>query len=189
MKKIQVEITGDTPLLMCSPKKMIKDNMEGDKAKIKTSKKGTLYDPKIEAEGFAYRKSNKELYIPQEAIYGAIINGASWYKINKRSAAQVLAGAIRIDPIEVGLGTKNYKIDSRPVNVGGRKSSKIIRHRPRIEKWKVSFTIIYNDGMIGDASIIKEVLQEAGERVGILSFSPRNRGSFGCFKVTKWKEV
>lgn len=187
MKKIQVEITGETPLLMCSPKKMLEDGMKDGKATLKSSKKGITYDPEEEAEGFAYKTSKGELYIPQEAIYGAIINGASWYKIQKRSAAQVLAGAIRIDPVEVGLGTKKYEIDSRTVNVGGRKSARIIRHRPRIDKWKVSFTIIYNEKMIDDPNVIKEVLTEAGQRVGLLSFSPRNRGAFGCFKVTKWQ--
>ena len=33
----------------------------------------------------------------------------------------------------------------------------------------------------------QETLKEGGERVGILDFRPQKLGSFGTFKITKWK--
>lgn len=61
---------------MNSPKSMI----EGDEGIRKTTKK---YDHKAEAEKLAYKNSKGELYIPSEAIKGALINASAWKKIGK----------------------------------------------------------------------------------------------------------
>ena len=57
-----------------------------------------------------------------------------------------------------------------------------------VTDWKVSFELLYNDKLIGNSDIIKTILMEAGERVGLLDFRPQKLGSFGMFEVTKWKE-
>jgi len=56
-----------------------------------------------------------------------------------------------------------------------------------VKDWKLSFEMLYNDQLIADPEIIKEVLIEAGERVGILDFRPQKLGEFGTFSVTKFK--
>ncbi len=38
-------------------------------------------------------------------------------------------------------------------------------------------------------AMAKEILEEAGQRVGLLDNRPQKYGENGCFKVTKWKEV
>lgn len=177
MKKIQVEITGETPLLMHSAKAMVLETQ----GKIRKTTKE--YNHEEEAEKVAYRKKDGKLYVPFEAIYGCMINASSWKKVGKYALKPIMAGAIRIEPMEIGLGTKKYEIDLRTVVI---KRNRVVRARPRINKWKINFTIVYNENMI-KPDLIKEVLKEGGERVGILDFSPRNRGSFGTFKITKWK--
>jgi len=177
MKTINVEITGTTPLLMHSPKAML------EKKKGMT-RKTEHYDPKEDAEKVAYRKADGELYIPAAALMGCLINAASWKKLGKYAARPIIAAAVRVEPFEIGLGTKDYEIDMRTVVV---QRARIVRARPRLDKWKAKFKVIYNEKMIADPTIIKEILVEGGERVGILDFSPRKLGSFGCFKVSEWK--
>ena len=184
MKKIQVEITGETPLLMNSPKAMLLEASGEVQGKLKKR------DPKIEAEKVAYRmeKSSKfkkgELYVPAEAIKGTLINAASYKKVGKYALRPIIAGGTRIQPRQIGLGTENYEIDARTVVI---QRARVVKQRPILNKWKINFEIIYNEKMIGDDKIIKQCLEEAGERVGILDFRPEHTGEFGCFKVTKWK--
>ena len=184
MKTIQVEIEGTSALLMHSPKMMLEKALNGLNDELKSTKKGLKYDLKKEAENAAYRMKSGELFIPAEAIYGCLIQAASFYKIQKKSANSVIAGTVRINPGEIGLGTKKYEIDLRTVCI---QRSRIVRARPKLNKWKAQFEIIYNNDMISDPNILKAILTEGGLRIGILDFSPRHKGSFGCFKIKSWK--
>jgi hypothetical protein len=180
MKEIEVEIVGITPLLMNSPKSMI-DEMTMSSVKKTTQKK----DIKEEAEKLAYRDKNGMLYVPCEAIKGTIVNASAYKKIGKYTAKPIIAGGVMISPIQISLGKKDYEIDLRSVVV--QRGQRIIKARPLIDNWKLNFTIIYDETMlVGDD--IKPLLEEAGKRVGILDFRPHKNGSFGTFKITKWKE-
>jgi hypothetical protein len=181
MKTINVTIEGVTPLLMNSPKAMLTAS---------ASTRSTLQkpDPKKEAEDKAYRTSKGMLYIPATAVFSAMINGSSFKKAGKYALKPILSGNVRVEPDEIPLGTKNYEIDIRTAVISqGRKKNRIIRARPRIDEWKANFKIVFNENAIADADIIKGCLSDAGYRVGLLDFAPRNNGSFGTFKVTKFE--
>jgi hypothetical protein len=178
MKRIQVTVEGVSPILMNSPKAMFEEKG--------TTMKTKKYDWKEEAEKVSYRDKKGILYVPSEAIKGSMINAASYKKIGKFSLKPIIASAVRIEPLEISLGTKTYDIDLRTVVI--QRKDRVIKARPKIEDWKINFTVVYNDEMITDTNIIKECLKEAGERVGILDFRPQKMGSFGMFKVTKFVE-
>ncbi len=180
MKKVNVELTGITPLLMNSPKSMIEDNVE---KQLQTKTKN--YDLDAEAKKLAYTTKNGELYVPSQAIKGALINASSFKKIGKYAAKSIIAGGVFITKQEIGLGTKKYDLDIRTVVI---QRARIVKARPKIEKWKLNFEIQYNENMIGNSEIIKSILIEAGQRIGILDFRPQKTGSFGMFEVTKWEE-
>ncbi|HUS48552.1 MAG TPA: hypothetical protein VMZ91_00160, partial [Candidatus Paceibacterota bacterium] len=110
MKKIKVELTGISPLLMNSPKSMIEDNIS---KKLKQSTKSS--DLKEDAKKLAYTTSTGELYIPAEAIKGTIIGASSYKKIGKYAARAIIAGGVFIFTPEILLGTKKYDLDIRTV--------------------------------------------------------------------------
>ncbi len=64
--------------------------------------------------------------------------------------------------------------------------ARVLKGRARLDKWKASFDIVYNEKLIGNISIIKDVLIEAGQRIGIMDFRPQKGGPYGTFKVTKF---
>lgn len=179
MKTINVEIKGVTPLLMNSPASMLENEKP---TKLSTEK----YDPKREAEIRAYKLKNGNLYIPGTAIMGSLIGAASWKKAGKHALKPIIAASVRITPELIDLGTKNYELDVRTVVI--QKKSRIVRVRPKVEDWKATFQITYNESLI-TPGVIRECLAEAGERVGLLDFRPQKLGPFGTFEVSKWKEV
>lgn len=181
MKKVKVEIVGLTPLLMNNPKSMLDD------AKSITSQTEKR-DLTTEAEKLAYRIKDGTLYIPAEAIKGSIVNAASYKKFGKYSAKPIVAGSVFIQPTEVSLGTKKYDLDVRTVVI--QRKSRVVKARPTLKEWKAEFELTYNNEFISNGeSLIKPILEEAGQRVGLLDFRPAKLGSFGMFKVSKWQET
>jgi len=93
--------------------------------------------------------------------------------------------SINFSPEEVSLNTKKYDLDIRTVVI---QRSRVVKARPKINEWKLSFDLQYNENLIGNSLIIKEILTDAGQRVGLLDFRPQKYGSFGMFEITKWEE-
>ena len=184
MKKIDITIQGTSPLLMN------KYNIEAELERQKGHRTTKTYDPEEEAEKSAYwsSKGKKELIIPSGVLYATILGASSFHKIGKRSAKAILAGSLRIQGIdgseEIGLGTKEYVIDTRPVVI---QRNRVLKSRAKLPNWSASFQIIYNEDLITDPEIIKTVLTEAGLRIGIMDFRPSRSGYFGTFEVTKFK--
>ena len=65
--------------------------------------------------------------------------------------------------------------------------SRVVKARPVLPSWKLKFELDIDTSSIADTNIVKENLEDAGFRVGILDFRPQRLGEFGMFKVTKWK--
>jgi hypothetical protein len=140
-----------------------------------------------QAEIAAYRHpETEELYVPGEALARALINGASYVKGKGRaSMIKPTAACVRIDPLYLLLGTDEYGIDSRPVRNPSTKGT-VVRHRPRLDKWKISFDLEYDRTLISAAQM-REIIDNTGSRVGLLDFRPERKGPFGRFVVTEWK--
>lgn len=188
MKKIEVEIVGISSLLMHSAKAMLQQGVTKNPTKE--------YDHKIEAEKVAYRTAKGYLHVPNVCLKACFVNGARWKKLGRISAKSVIAGSTRIEPKEVLLLNsknkpfKDYVIDLRTVVIQGR--DRIVRSRPRIDKWKLRFDIIYNEEIIKGkegTNLLKKTLEDAGQTIGILDFRPAKSGDCGTFKVTKWKVI
>lgn len=182
MKKIKVEIEGTgAGILMHSA-----EAMEQESAKKNPTKQ---YDNVKEAEAVAYRNKDGNLYIPSRCVKACILNGCSWYKFGKKSAKPIIAGCTRVEPGKVVLKDKRnkpikkYEIDLRPVVV---QRARIMRARPLIENWKAEFEIVYDERMILQTDIIRSVLEEAGQRIGLLDNRPQKYGENGTFKVNKF---
>ena len=180
MKTVNVEITGISPLLMNSPASMIEDNIEKN-----VTQKTKAYNLKEDAKKLAYKTSKGELYIPSQAVKACIINASSFKKIGKYAAKSIIAGGVFIVGSEIGLGIKKYDLDIRTAVI---QRARVVKARPMIKEWKAKFQLKYNENLIGKSSIVKDLLIEAGQRIGLLDFRPQKMGSFGMFEVTKWED-
>lgn len=179
--KIEVEIEGLSPLLM--------HNIAGANLEKKTIKTTKKYVPEEEAEKSTYWMKNKdgkkELCVPARCILSMLLTAARPFRQNRMSVSSLLAGAIRIEPINVSLGTDKYEIDNQSVTV---QKARIMRSRPRIDKWKLKFDIIYHREYI-DPSILEKILDDAGFKVGLLDYRPQRKGPYGTFHVTKFEVI
>ncbi len=173
MKQIKCKIQGISPLLMN------RFPMEEIKGFAKLSKEE-------QAEIAAYRDDKtKGLYVPGIGVHRCLINGAKFSKGKGRASLMTeFAACVIITPEYLDLKTKNYEIDSRAVVVPATKG-RIIRHRPKLHEWAVMFDLEYDEELLSERQV-REVVDNAGKRVGLLDFRPQNKGPFGRFVVVEW---
>jgi hypothetical protein len=174
LKKVSVKLKGTSALLMHAYPLI----------PLEAAEKKTAAE---QAENAAYRDpDSKELYIPGVNIQRSLVAAAAFSKGKGRSTLQKqVAACVMVEQDRVGLGMKDYKIDSRRVVIAATKGA-VVRHRPRIDDWTVSFTVSYDDTLINEKEL-RQVMDNMGARVGLLDFRPEKKGPFGRSMVIEWK--
>jgi len=175
MAKAKVTIEGTSPIMM---KKYPEVPIDGFDKKSKEE----------QAELSCYRiSSTKELCIPGTAIQRALVNAAAYSKGKGRASLQkITAACVLVQPEFIGIGTKNYEVDSRPVVVPATKG-RIMRHRPKINKWKGTFELEWDETLLKKDEV-KKIVDDMGKRVGLLEFRPACKGPYGRCKTVKWED-
>lgn len=172
---IKVTLEGISPLLMHA---FPMDPVEAIEKKSKEE----------QAELAVYRDPDtKRLFIPGINIQRALIASAQYSKGKGRgSLAKVAAACFLVNPERVDLGVKVYTIDARPVVVPATKG-RVIRYRPRLDKWKVTFLLEFDPNLL-TATQVRRIVDDMGSRVGLLDFRPEKKGPFGRCQVAVWEE-
>lgn len=175
IQTLKVQITGQSPLLM----------HRYPLVPIEALEKQT---PEQQAEIAAYRnEETKELYIPAVAVQRALVGGAAFSKGKGRaSLAKAAAACLLIDEAYLGLGVSEYKVDTQAVVIPATKG-RVLRYRPRLDKWAVSFTLNYDTTLLS-AKQVRQIVDDTGKHVGLLDFRPEKKGPFGRFVVTSWED-
>lgn len=186
MKNLLVTWKGTTPLIMHScqcvnPLHPISIEMKKYTSKRVKTDEDQMRLADLEWEAGAYWKDGLGLYIPAENVEATIINGA---KANRKGTdVQKYCNVVDIYiPFEYGenltkeelIANYDYR-DTRPMNV---MKNKIMRTRPRFDKWSITFHFCYNEEKI-DFSTVVQAMEHAGAYVGLCDSRPK----YGKFVV------
>ena len=60
--------------------------------------------------------------------------------------------------------------------------------RPKFDEWKLEFNVKFNEDDI-PIEVMKNIIDYAGQYVGIGDWRPDKKGQFGKFITTKFEEV
>jgi hypothetical protein len=144
--------------------------------------------PEEQAEIAAYRDAATQLlYVPGIALQRCLVRGAAYSKGKGRSSLQKSAAAcLLIAEEKLSLGTQDFVVDARPVVIAATKG-RIIRYRPRIDAWKVSFSLEFDPALLKESEC-RRIVDDSGTRVGLLDFRPERNGPFGRFVVVNWSK-
>lgn len=142
--------------------------------------------PEQQAEHAAYRDPNGALFVPGVNLQRSLIAAAAYSKGKGRASLQKQAAAcLLVREERCGLGTKKFEVDSRPVVIAATKG-RIVRHRPRLDNWELTFNLEFDPTLLSEKEL-RNIVDDAGSRVGLLDFRPERKGPFGRFMVTEWK--
>lgn len=176
MKLIAVEVKGISALLMHSfpmvPVEAVEKKPKEEQAEIS-----------------AYRiPDDGGLYVPAQAFQRALVSAGTYSKGKGRgNLSRVIGGSVLVTPEYLDLGVRDYVIDSRPVVIPATKG-RVMRYRPRLNEWKFTAQIEYDENLLTEAQL-RRVVDDCGKMVGLLDFRPEKRGPFGRFIVTEWKNL
>lgn len=180
MESLKVTWKGVTPLIMHSckcvnPLHPLALEMKKYTSKRKKTDEDLVALSDLEWEAGAYWDDEIGLYIPSENIEATMISGAKNYKKGNDFKKYVSVVEINV-PFDYGENlTKeqlihNYEYrDTRAVNV---MRSKVIRTRPRFDRWQIQFTLQYDENHI-DLETIVMCLEYAGQYVGLCDYRPK----------------
>ena len=141
-----------------------------------------------QAEHSAYRSRDGELHIPGVNLQRALVAGGVYSKGKGRASLQkTVAATALVTPEVLTLGTKEYDIDSRRVVIKATGGA-IVRHRPRIDDWGISFNLTFDPLLITEEQLEK-VVMDTGMLVGLMDFRPEKKGPFGRFAITSWEKA
>jgi hypothetical protein len=172
MKSLEVTIKGISPMLMHRYPEQPIDGFD-------------KMTPAEQAQHAEYRTPNDQLYVPSIAMQRALVDAAAYSKGKGRaSLLKVAAAAIYVSPIYLILKPQTYVVDSRPVVVPATRG-RIMRHRPRLDEWEVTFHLEYDETLLSEVQV-RKIVDDCGSRVGLLDFRPARKGPFGRFMVTQW---
>lgn len=186
MLNIHVSIEGVTPILMNRFTEEAEVKVSSGTSAVQLGNKGT---PREQAAKKTYSDEKGNLYIPGPNIFACIIEAGKFHKAGKSKIttkkSSLIPAGIALSEIICPLGTKDFEVDSRSVVIpatGGR----IMAHRPRLDEWKLSFTLEVDDTMFAP-ELVRQIVDDAGRKVGLGDFRPDRKGPFGKFVVTEWK--
>lgn len=172
--KIAVSIEGIAPLLQ---HRFPEEEHEATGSR----KKKKVYDPEEDAIAALYKKEDGTIYQPARHFEAALIKAAVAFKFEGRKTYKdAFKGGIFINPAEIVHKYPEWEIDRQPVVI---QRARIMRARPRFDKWALDFEIEIIDDRIA-VDVVKEALEYTGLYVGIGDLRPR----YGRFKVIKFEE-
>jgi hypothetical protein len=188
MKRVNVTITGTTPLLC---------NRFTDAAQMaatsgtRLSLSGDKGTPKEQAEAKLYPGHDGKPMIPTPNLFRCLIDAGTFFKAGKSKVttqkSSLIPACVEIEGLELPIKHKDpWEVDQRPVRnpaTGGR----FLCYRPCFHDWTVTFILGYDPDMM-PVKLLREIVDAAGKRIGLGDFRPSCKGPFGKFVVTNWKE-
>lgn len=180
MKQISIEIAGASPLLVHRFPEQ--EQLEASSGEHSRREAVSDYEAALSC---LYLLDGALPYLPAENIRQSLIAAAGRHKIGRKAASSDAAAALYIEPDAIPL-LGEWVIDKRPVVIPATRG-RIIRVRPRFDYWSLRFVLNVETTLIS-LSLVRKIVDDAGNYVGVGDFRPAKKGPYGRFTVTLWKE-
>jgi len=173
-----VKIKGKTPLLMNKWTETSIDELEKKQTKEATNKKGAREPKKEFKEHQHYIQNNGKVIngFPSAGIKKALVSAGGRFADEKMTK---LRGAFSIPCELVEIKGSKPVMQTDAVNIRGIGS---LAYRPRFDNWTLEVPVIFNESIISAGQILN-LFQLAGFSVGLGSWRPECKGSYGQYEV------
>lgn len=171
---------------------------EGLSGKTRSNNPGEQEDPRVQAERGVYRMppGNKQIAVPGGAFARMLREAGSSHKSkgSRKSLKYIVPAAVIVIDDLCGLFQNDrktpitdFEVDSRPVTIPATKG-RIMRHRARFNSWTCKVKLRINTDIL-DENMIRRLMIEGLQQIGIGDFRPEKGGPFGIADVVEWKVI
>ena len=186
---VEAWITGLQPMLQ---NRATEEALSGQ---TRTNNAGERETPRDQAARCLYRIANDggQIAVPGGAIARMLreAGGSHKSKGSRKSLKFIVPAAVIVMDDLCGLYLPDrktpivdFEVDSRPVTIPATKG-RIMRHRARFERWSLKVTLRINTDILAEA-MIRQLMAEGIQQIGIGDFRPEKGGPFGIGSVTSW---
>jgi hypothetical protein len=182
VERISMRITGQTPLLV----NRFYEEAQAEATSGTHSRSRDRPSPEEDAASRLYRLSDGTIYFPAENLRQSIIAAAGRHKIGRRSAVTDVAAALLIEPFAMPL-LGDWSVDQRPVVIPATRG-RVLRYRPIFERWSIEATLQVDLRLV-DTKLLRRIVDDAGDYVGIGDFRPAKKGPYGRFVIDSWQPL
>ena len=189
MKQFKIKIQGLTPYMQHRMDDVKLESWEKNRGLI-MERPDIAKDDLVRAEYHCYRNEAGKCFIPADQLRGSFINAGSAVKAKvggrSKSMKQVVAAMFMVTPERIELPDFD-SIDKRSA-VNKNVKARVIVVRPKWSNWEAEFTLnVMNDTITHET--VRQIIEHAGDYVGIGSFRPTNNGMFGRFEVKEFNAL
>ena len=187
---IRIEVAGVTPLI-CNrftdaQAQNSTNGVRGSSAAVERQ------SPQDIAMSKLYLGLDGKPMIPQPNLLRCLVDGGSFHKAGKKQIttqkSSILYACLDIEAAEIPIIHKQpWRVDTRAVvipSTGGR----ILTHRPLFDDWKLEFVVHLDTSIVGPG-VFRQIVDDAGSRIGLGDFRPSKKGPYGRFRVDHWQAV
>ncbi len=182
MEHISVRLTGRTPLLV---NRFHEEAQQEATSGTHTSTRDRL-SPEDDAASRLYRLPDGSIYFPAENLRQSVIAAAGRHKIGRRSASADTAAALLIEPFAMPL-IGEWTVDARPIVIPATRG-RMLRYRPIFETWAIEATFTVDTRLV-DSKLLRKIVDDSGDYVGVGDFRPSRKGPYGRFSVDRWQPM
>jgi hypothetical protein len=158
---------------------------------------GSEQDIRLVADRCVYRlPGSSQIGFPGSAIARMLreAGGSHKAKGSRKSLKYIVPAAVLVLDDLCGLYLNDretpiddYEIDRRPVTIPATKG-RVMRYRPRFDQWTAPIRLRINDGIL-DEDLVRRLMIEGLQQIGIGDFRPERGGPFGCSDLVHWEVV
>jgi len=184
---IRARVEGITPLLMNA---MSQEVLLGIREKTKKAKNAAKPTLREEADAKIHRMPDARPHIPVGMLMACLIGAGQFVRMDGKrqistAKATILPGLVTIEDRWLPLQPGTYEVDiAQGRNPNGGEAVCIVR--PRFDEWGFDLTLSVDQSQVS-LTVIRELVDIAGSRVGLGDFRPKCKGVFGRFKLAKWE--
>lgn len=183
---VKVKIEGVSPLLCNRFNEAAQEAVMKKHRKVSAKSDAT---PREDAAAKVYSQNGVDGF-PGENLLSAIIAAGKFHKVGLSKLTTMDSSIVpAYVMIEEGFvpfvpETTPWEVDSRPI-VNPSTKRRQICHRPRFDRWSLLFTVNLDEEGIS-VPLLRDLIDDAGTKLGLGDYRPQRKGPFGRFKVTQW---
>lgn len=142
------------------------------------------HEDSVRAEYHCYRNKAGSCYIPSEQLRGSLIGAGSYMKakVGGRSKSMKVVVAATFVPTPEEILLPDFDAVDKRSAVNKNVKARVMVVRPKWTDWSAEFTLnVYEDTITKET--VRQLIEYAGNYVGIGSYRPTANGLFGRFEV------
>ncbi|MFG1260020.1 hypothetical protein V5F79_22090 [Xanthobacter flavus] len=198
IRMMEVQLVGDSPLIVHSWSEKAKKEMLGKQMKAAKGAKEAK-NPKADYEAAMYRLPDGGFGFPSVAFKAAAVTAgtsvAGLTKVAARQAFHILGedvdvkgafdgSSARVNLVRIEGAAPTMREDMVRVGMG----TADLRYRPEFTSWFANVLVRYNANVLSESQILN-LLNVSGFAVGVGEWRPEKDGQYGMFHVAAEGEV